>query len=711
MKTRITWCCLLAAGLLAKTGWTQAVGPAEASWSVQLESGRILPSTYVPGSISIATVVGERTFSSGELSRIDFARPFLCEVTTVHGDRWFAKAHPSCLQRLTRDPDLGAMWDQVRSVSFLGSALSAAKPAESWTAFLHNDSRITLVFEEAAVRLQNDAGRLDVPLGLVKNLRVQKTEWGIAAVLEILPGGRAIQGYVAGPPLRGTDLGGQAVAIPWEMLSTLTRTGRAMAKIADLEFEQSVTGRWTDGTELRGTLPVSVLSIQGSGGRWDLATTRLRQILRNPDGSFSAETTLGEWLTGKLEPRQFRGTFNGQTTSIPFSNCALLRWANPAEDMPEACVSWRLASGDLLVGQWQDESSAISSAPVPVPQVREASGKADRRVPVRINGQWPVSRFGVRHEASGKWLKMAPSAVESVLAVAPKQMPPAIRSSGFSAIRSDEVLLSGGSFRMGRTQGEGGDDEIPPVDLSVESFWMANTPVTVDQFSGFVAATRHVTDAERSPATASWRTPGFVQHPDDPVVCVSWRDAVKYCNWRSSVAGLSPCYEFKEGGRAVRFMPERNGYRLPLEAEWEYAARSGGRDVLFPWGDEAQESVAIGLANFRPTASVLDPWPWTNPVKAFPPSAVGLHDMGGNVWEWCQDVYQEQAYASLLRGTALASLLQPGAEGGTRRSMRGGSYHNPLPFLRCAARGFGLEQMSAPRVGFRVVRKAEPSAP
>jgi formylglycine-generating enzyme required for sulfatase activity len=676
-----------------------------------LESEQVLKSTYVPGDVSVSTVLGDRTFASSELAQIDFLGPLLCVVTTIHGDCWHANAHPSCLQRLAQDPKLFDLWDQVRSVAFLAASNPAAKPAESWTVDLHVGSRATLVLNEALVRIQNDGGRIEVPLELVKNLRAQVTEWGVAGVVEMLPGGQALQGYISSPPLRGTDLSGQALAIPWEALSTLTRTGQKIAKIKELEFEQKVTGLWTNGTVLRGTLPVSILSIKGAGGNWVLPTTRIRQLVRNPNGSFSVETTVGEWLTGKLTSQQFWGMFNGQKMAIPFSSCALLQWSNPPVELPDTCISWRLTSGDLLVGQWQDEALMATGAPVPVPQVRKAAGRVDRRVPVRINDQWPVSRFSVRQESSGELLKISAAAVETVLAVAPRQMPPAIRSFGFSAIRSDEVLLPGGAFRMGRTQGSGSDDEIPPVDLSVESFWMANTPVTVAQFSGFVAATRHVTDAERSPATANWRTPGFIQQPDDPVVCVSWRDAVKYCNWRSAVAGLSPCYDFKEGGRVVLFSPERNGYRLPLEAEWEYAARSGGQDFLYPWGHEDQESVVVGLANFKPSAPGLDPWPWTNPVKAFHPSPIGLHDMGGNVWEWCQDVYQEKAYANLLRGTALAALLNPGAEGGALRSMRGGSYHNPLSLLRCVARGFGLEHMSAPRVGLRVVRKAEMPAP
>ncbi len=707
MDNQIKWAGLLMAGLLASSGWAQMSDSAEPSWSVQLESGRTLTSTYVPGNVRVATILGDRTFAASELDRIDFSPPFLCVVTTRHGDRWFAKAHPSSLKRLTRDPQLADRWDQVQSVSFLGPTNSVEKPPESWTLSLHNGSRATLVLNEASVRLKNDEGRVDVPLNVVKSLQTQGTERGVAVVAEIRPGGQAIQGDVAGSPLRGADLDGHSITLPWETLAMLTRTGQEAAQIADLEFEQSVTVRQMDGTVWSGILPVSILSIRGAGGNWVVATTRIRQILRNPDGSHSVETTLGEWLTGQIRPRNMSGTFNGQTNSIPFSACASLEWENAMEDVPASCVSWRLTSGDLLVGEWQDEGRTTPASPAPVPQVRETAANPTTRMPVRVNGQWPVSRFSIRQESSGMRLKMSAAAIESVSAVAPGQMPPAIHSSGYSAIRSDEALLPGGSFQMGRTQGSGRDDEVPPVDLSLEPFWMANTPVTVGQFSEFVAATRHVTDAERSPTAATWHAPGFIQQPDDPVVCVSWRDAVQYCNWRSKIARLSPCYEIREGGRVVVFSPERNGYRLPIEAEWEYAARSGGKVQLYPWGDESKESIVGGLANFRSSGSGLDPWPKTNPVKAFPPSPAGLYDMGGNVWEWCQDLYHEKAYASLLRGTLLASLLNPGTESGSRRSMRGGSYHNPLEYLRCAARGFGLEQMSAPRVGFRIVRKAE----
>jgi formylglycine-generating enzyme required for sulfatase activity len=82
--------------------------------------------------------------------------------------------------------------------------------------------------------------------------------------------------------------------------------------------------------------------------------------------------------------------------------------------------------------------------------------------------------------------------------------------------------------------------------------------------------------------------------------------------------------------------------------------------------------------------------------------------MGGNVWEWCQDLYREDAYSGALRGEGMEGVLNAaGSARENRRVMRGGSYHNGLEFLRCAARGHGFERMNAPRVGFRVARNAE----
>lgn len=260
---------------------------------------------------------------------------------------------------------------------------------------------------------------------------------------------------------------------------------------------------------------------------------------------------------------------------------------------------------------------------------------------------------------------------------------------------------------MGRTEGEGLPDEVPPVELTVASFHMGACEISRAQFEAFVADTGFVTDAERSPQAPTWRSPGFPQRGDEPVVCVSWRDAVNYCNWRSAKARLVPCYDVDRSGKQTTFYPERNGYRLPLEAEWEYAARCGGRKMTYPWGEETSDEKVGLLANYRPVEAMIDPWPWTSPVKAFPPSTLGLYEMGGNVWEWCQDIYLEQAYQGVLRGAVGRPMVDVPVSGtSARRVMRGGSYYNSLDFLRCAARGHGVEWVGVQRVGFRIARNA-----
>jgi formylglycine-generating enzyme required for sulfatase activity len=203
--------------------------------------------------------------------------------------------------------------------------------------------------------------------------------------------------------------------------------------------------------------------------------------------------------------------------------------------------------------------------------------------------------------------------------------------------------------------------------------------VTNAQFADFVAATGYVTDAERwgwafvfggllpddfPPTRAVASAPWWRQvhgadwaHPegpqsdtrgreDHPVVQVSWNDAVAYCGW----AGL----------------------RLPTEAEWEYAARGGLAGHHFPWGDELEPNGEHRMNVFQGTFPGDnrgdDGYLGTAPVAAFPPNGFGLHNVTGNVWEWCADWFAADAY----RHHGAANPTGPAS--GTRRVMRGGSY-------------------------------------
>ncbi len=203
------------------------------------------------------------------------------------------------------------------------------------------------------------------------------------------------------------------------------------------------------------------------------------------------------------------------------------------------------------------------------------------------------------------------------------------------------VRLKAGTFQMGEAPGH-------QVTLT-HDFWMGRTEVTRGQFAAFVAATKCVTTAEQDASASIWRAPGFVQTDEHPVVCVSWDDAVAFCAWLTTREGAA--------GR----LPAGLVYRLPTEAEWEYACRAG-TTTKYAWGDNWRDG--RGWGNFAPRCTARrfpgQAWleregpswlwrrfPWllyyddgyaqTAPVGRFRANAWGLYDVHGNVWEWCAD--------------------------------------------------------------------------
>ena len=690
--------CLFATGVFG-----QVAEEASARWSIKLGTGNPLQLSYLPKSIRLPTPGGDLVFAPGELVQVEFPMLGQCVATTVYGDRWMMAATPRVLQHLVAIADLREVWDSVSSVSFLSPTNAPVPAVLPWTAELQNGSVVHLIPEvDASMTLRTPAGRIDIPFGMIENV-----ECGPTGMVEIAPGGYAVRGSIAGSSLRGTDLGGRRIALPWESMVRLSRMDRKTGAPSSPLFAQEVVCRFAGGQEASMRVPVSILTVEGRGGTWVVPSTRIQRIVKNPDGTHSVQTAVGEWLTGGLRPKAILVAKDGAEAELRLSDCLSMKWACKPVKMPADSLSWRLATGDLLVGTWKADPVGAPEAPAAM-RVRSPVVPTASRLPAQVNGKWTTDRFDIVPWAGGPSMRIPASLVEAVRAEPVSQMPPAIAASGPSAVWSDEIHLPGGFFRMGRARGEGNRDETPSVELFLEPFWLSAAPVTVAQFKAYVDATRQGSDAERIPSGPTWRSPGFVQRSEDPVVCVTWRDAVRYCNWRSAKAGLKPCYDIRREGAEIVFFPERNGYRLPLEAEWECAARSGGLDMTYPWGEESDEESVVELANFQLAGAGIDPWPWTNPVKAFPPSKAGFYGMGGNVWEWCQDIYREDAYAAVQRGEGLEGLLNalPGGRD-ERRVMRGGSYNNTLDYLRCAARGHGIERMGAPRVGFRIGRNAE----
>ena len=280
------------------------------------------------------------------------------------------------------------------------------------------------------------------------------------------------------------------------------------------------------------------------------------------------------------------------------------------------------------------------------------------------------------------------------------------------SVRPALVALEGGSFRMGNPRRDGypADGEGPAHEVELSPFRLGRGTVTNDEFAVFVDATGHVTDAERFgwsfvfaghlpdefPDTrgvvgsewwrqvfgATWRTPDGPQSDlsgrgGSPVVHVSWSDAAAYCDW--------------------------SGYRLPTEAEWEYAARGGLDGCAFPWGDDLEPDGEHRMNVFQGDFPVrdlgTDGWTGPAPVGSYPPNGFGLHEMTGNVWEWCADWFDRDAYVAAARRDPT------GPTAGERRVMRGGSYLCHASYCRryrVDARGANTPDASVGNLGFRV---------
>ncbi len=248
------------------------------------------------------------------------------------------------------------------------------------------------------------------------------------------------------------------------------------------------------------------------------------------------------------------------------------------------------------------------------------------------------------------------------------------------------VVVPGGRFAMGSPAEERGrfDAEGPQHMVSVPAFAMGKYDVTVQEFAAFVKATGYDGGACDWPSGATWQSAGFV--PLDPVVCLSWFDAKAYVAWLNE--RLQPAQEGKTAPQGP--------YRLPSEAEWEYAARAGTRTARW-WG----EAIGVGHANCNGCGSRWDD-KQISEVDSFPPNPFGLNDMLGNVWQWTEDCWNESYLGAPTDGSAWQS-------GNCRkRVLRGGSWSNLPKFLRAAARNRDdADNRSldfASYAGFRVVR-------
>jgi formylglycine-generating enzyme required for sulfatase activity len=226
---------------------------------------------------------------------------------------------------------------------------------------------------------------------------------------------------------------------------------------------------------------------------------------------------------------------------------------------------------------------------------------------------------------------------------------------------ADMIPIPGGKFKMGDLKDRGDDDEQPTRNVVVAPFLLGAHEVTFAQFDAFTDATGRPRLDDKG-----WGRGG------NPVVNVSWDDAVSFITWLSEKTGLF--------------------FRLPSESEWEYAARAG-KQTDYWWGDAFSTDFANASG-----VSGRDKWPNTSPVGQFPPNPYGLHDMNGNAREWVQDCWNAS-----YKGAPKDS--KPWLQGDcSRRIVRGGAWNLGPPWLRSSNRDWDDQSYRFPDRGFRLAR-------
>ncbi len=235
----------------------------------------------------------------------------------------------------------------------------------------------------------------------------------------------------------------------------------------------------------------------------------------------------------------------------------------------------------------------------------------------------------------------------------------------------DLVFVEGGSFSMGSS--DGAPVEQPVHNVQVDSFYISKYEVIQSQWKEIMGT---------NPTLAKGTGEKY------PIYNITWNDAVDFCNKLSIREGLIPCYSGSGAGVECNF--SANGYRLPTEAEWEYAARGGKKSQNRLYAGSDNEAEAGWSSENSDNTS--------HEVGLKTPNELGIYDMSGNLWEWCWDWYESNYYASS------PSRNPTGPSSGIYRVLRGGGWGINAYGLRCANRYYGAHR-SDNGYGFRCVRK------
>jgi len=343
----------------------------------------------------------------------------------------------------------------------------------------------------------------------------------------------------------------------------------------------------------------------------------------------------------------------------------------------------RIAYSDVTSDQMNQDYTASARDPNAVCPSADLNGDCfvDFEDFAVMAAQWPTTDFNDLRVIAAQWL------------------------TGYPNIHDDMAYIPGGEFDMGHHYDVGGSDGKPVHTVYLDAFFMSKYEITNQQYCDFLNSAdvkveygwvwassdsgnsypylvTYSADSGSqitySDGTFSVRTRDANSMAEHPVLDVSWYGAVAYCNWRSGQEGYEQCYNL--------FTWEcdfsKQGYRLPTEAEWEYAARGGCHDpyYMYPW---CNNSIDCSKANgYYCNPLGLSDEPYTSPVGYYGANNYGLFDMAGNVWEWCNDWYDSDYYG-------VSPYDNPrGPTSGTRRVLRGGGWRHLSRFCWVANRNW-----------------------
>jgi len=308
--------------------------------------------------------------------------------------------------------------------------------------------------------------------------------------------------------------------------------------------------------------------------------------------------------------------------------------------------------------------------------------------------QYPQGRFAVLAKNKIKHLQQIAADLDRPHTNPPPTSPKP--NSDLADFGIDMVRIPAGEFWMGSDDSdkEAQDDEKPKHKVKVRAFNLAKYEVTRGQYAAFIKDTGHPSGSScwsfkngswGEQSGADWRKPGFAQDDKHPAVCISLTDALAYIEWLNGKTGQT--------------------FRLPTEAEWEYAARAGTTTIRF-WGDNPDDACRYANVADQTTKQTFSDWTihnctdgyvYTAPVGSFKPNDFQLYDMLGNAWEWTCSAYQDK-----YSGGEKNCLSNNDAT--ARRAVRGGSWYSLPQFLRSAYRNWGAPTVRSNNTGFRLAQ-------